>query len=234
MPRRKIRGGDRAVTERRARSGGETTAGGGDTAAQTNNVVDFEQTISAKVMAEAKRLAGLAPGEWQIWIGKRAQEIGVERSILEKVTKEVLKDREKKQHAKQAEARRQDQRAERQRNADERKRERDQQQILKDAERKEKEKTKALADIAKLPAAQHEAKLGELAKQIGEEVSSLRDKFVELVGDIDGGATTPGVSDIEPWPEPVTTVMVLEEPVARIICTSGPGRTWCWRPCSGR
>jgi hypothetical protein len=43
-------------------------------------------------MAEAKRLAGLAPGEWQIWIGKRAQEIGVERSILEKVTKEVLKD----------------------------------------------------------------------------------------------------------------------------------------------
>jgi hypothetical protein len=216
MPRRKIRGGDRAVTERRARSGGETTAGGGDTAAQTNNVVDFEQTISAKVMAEAKRLAGLAPGEWQIWIGKRAQEIGVERSILEKVTKEVLKDREKKQRAKQAEARRQDQRAERQRNADERKRERDQQQILKDAERKEKEKTKALADIAKLPAAQHEAKLGELAKQIGEEVSSLRDEFVELVGDIDGGATTPGVSDIEPWPEPVTTVMVLEELIARI------------------
>jgi hypothetical protein len=192
------------------------TASGGDTAAQTNNVVDFEQTISAKVMAEAKRLAGLAPGEWQIWIGKRAQEIGVERSILEKVTKEVLKDREKKQHAKQAEARRQDQRAERQRNADERKRERDQQQILKDAERKEKEKTKALADIAKLPAAQHEAKLAELAKQIGEEVSSLRDEFVELVGDIDGGATTPGVSDIEPWPEPVTTVMVLEELIARI------------------
>ena len=216
MRRRKIRGGDRAVTERRARSGGETTAGGGDTAAQTNNVVDFEQTISAKVMAEAKRLAGLAPGEWQIWIGKRAQEIGVERSILEKVTKEVLKDREKKQRAKQAEARRQDQRAEHQRNADERKRERDQQQILKDAERKEKEKTKALADIAKLPAAQHEAKLGELAKQIGEEVSSLRDEFVELVGDIDGGATTPGVSDIEPWPEPVTTVMVLEELIARI------------------
>ena len=139
-------------------------------------------------MAEAKRLAGLAPGEWQIWIGKRAQEIGVERSILEKVTKEVLKDREKKQRAKQAEARRQDQRAERQRNADERKRERDEQQILKDAERKEKEKTKALADIAKLPAAQHEAKLGELAKQIGEEVSSLRDEFVELVGDINGGA----------------------------------------------
>jgi Protein of unknown function (DUF3631) len=44
----------------------------------------------------------------------------------------------------------------------------------------------------------------------------LRDEFVELVGDIDGGATTPGVSDIEPWPEPVTTVMVLEELIARI------------------
>jgi hypothetical protein len=192
------------------------TAGGGDTAAQTNNVVDFEQTISAKVMAEATRLAGLAPGEWQIWIGKRAQEIGVERSILEKVTKEVLKDREKKQHAKQAEARRQDQRAERQRNADERKRERDQQQILKDAERKEKEKTKALADIAKLPAAQHEAKLGELAKRIGEDISTLRDEFVELVGTVDSAVAAPTDWDIEPWGEPVATVVVLEELIARI------------------
>jgi hypothetical protein len=192
------------------------TAGGGDTAAQTDNVVDFEKAVSEKVMTEATRLAGLGPGEWQIWIGKRAQEIGVERGILEKVTKEVLKDREKKQHAEQAEARRQDQRAERSRKDAERKKERDQQQILRDAERKEKEKVKALADIAKLPAAQHETKLAELAKRLDEEVSTLRDEFVEFVGTVDSAVTAPTDWDIEPWGEPVATVVVLEELIARI------------------
>jgi hypothetical protein len=173
--------------------------GGGDsTATQTNNVVDFEKTISAKVMAEATRLAGLAPGEWQIWIGKRAQEIGVERSILEKVTKEVVKDREKKERAKQAEARRQEQRAERSRKEAERKKEREQQQTLKDAERKEKEKAKALADIAKLPSAQHEAKLAELAKQLDEDVSTLRDEFAEFADTTIESAAPPTDWYVEP------------------------------------
>jgi len=192
------------------------TAGGGDTAAQTDNVIDFESTVSAKVMAEATRLAGLAPGEWLLWIGKRAQEIGVERSILERVTKEVLKDREKKEHAKQAEARRQDQRAERSQKDAERKREREQQQILRDAERKEKEKAKALADIAKLPAAQHEAKLAELAKRIGEDISTLRDEFVEFAAVESSSAIPPTDWYVEPWPEPVTMVTLLPELIDKI------------------
>jgi hypothetical protein len=98
----------------------------------------------------------------------------------------------------------------------ERKREREQQQILRDAERKQKEKAKGLADIAKLPAAQHEAKLAELAKRIGEDISTLRDEFVEFVGTVDSAVAAPTDWDIEPWGEPVATVFVLEELIARI------------------
>ena len=134
---------------------------------------------------------------------------------------ELLRDREKKQRAEQAEARRQDQRAERSRKdaerKDERKRERDQAQITKDAERKGKEKSKALADIAKLPAAQHEAKLAELAKRIGEDVSSLRDEFIEFVSAADSGTCSPADDwYVEPWPEAVETAALLQEIIDKI------------------
>jgi hypothetical protein len=145
------------------------------------------------------------------------------------VTKEVLKDREKKEHAKQAEARRQDQRVERSQKDAERKREREQQQILRDAERKEKEKAKALADIAKLPAAQHEAKLAELAKRIGEDISTLRDEFVEFAAVESSSAIPPTDWYVEPWPEPVTMVTLLPELIDKITKSSWRARTRCWQ-----
>jgi hypothetical protein len=193
---------------------------------KTADIVDFpneaqreaaEAAKAEKVMTAARDMVvGKLPGEWKLWIDGRAQRLGVERAVLEGVVKEIIKDQEKKRRADQAEARRQNQRAERSRKDDGRKKEREQAQIEKDAERKEKEKAKALADIAKLPAAQHEAKLAELAKRLDEDISALRDEFVELVGTVDGAAAAATDWDIEPWGEPVTTVMVLEELIGRI------------------
>jgi putative DNA primase/helicase len=185
------------------------------------NVVTLDAAKSERVIAKAKAIADLGPVERPWQVSKQAEALSVDRGLLEKMVTELLKDREKKQKAEQAEARRQDQRAERsQKDAerkDERKRERDQKQIEKDAERKQKDKSKALADIAKLPAAQHEAKLAELAKRIGEDISALRDEFVELCAATTEGSAAPSTDwDIEPWGEPVTTVMVLEELIARI------------------
>ena len=198
-----------------------------DGAAASTNIVDFpneaqreavEAAKAEKVMAAARDMVvGKLPGEWKLWIDGRAQRLGVERAVLEGVVKEIIKDQEKKQRAEQAETRRQDQRAERSQKDAERKREREQAQILRDGERKEKEKAKALADIAKLPAVQHEAKLAELAKRLDEDVSTLRDEFIDLVGAIDGAVAAPAdCVELEPWPEPVATVVVLEELIARI------------------
>jgi hypothetical protein len=181
---------------------------------ETNVVVDFDK--SERVIAKAKAIADLSSVERPWQISKQAELLGVDRGLLDKMVNELLRDREKKERAKQAEARRQDARAEKQRKEAERKREREQAQILKDADRREKERSKALADIAKLPAAQHEAKLAEFAKRSGEEVTTLRDEFAEFVDTVDSAVAAPTDWDIEPWGEPVTTVVVLEELITRI------------------
>ena len=188
-----------------------------DGTAASTNVVDFDAAKSERVIAKAKAIADLGPVERPWQVSKQAESLGVDRGLLDKMVNELLKDREKKERAKQAEARRQDQRVERSQKEAERKRERDQAQIVKDAERKEKEKAKALADIAKLPAAQHEARLAELAKRIGEDISTLRDEFVELAGAVDAGAC-PAADDwyVEPWPEAVETAALLQEIVDKI------------------
>jgi hypothetical protein len=36
-----------------------------------------------RAMAEAKRLASLAPGEWRLWIDRAAEWVGVPRATLE-------------------------------------------------------------------------------------------------------------------------------------------------------
>ena len=65
------------------------------------NVLEFpvaglnEETAS-RVMAEARRLAGLAPGEWKIWIVGSAERLGIAPDILESVVIATLKDLEKK------------------------------------------------------------------------------------------------------------------------------------------
>src|SRR5271169_3577383 len=89
-----------------------------------------------RVMAEAKRLASLAPGEWRLWIDRAAERLGVPRATLEGLIAAIIKDSERKAREDKAEARRQEERVRRERK-------REQQGIDKKAERKSKEKQKA-------------------------------------------------------------------------------------------
>ena len=70
-----------------------------------------------RAMAEAKRLASLAPGEWRLWIDRAAERLGVPRATLEGLISAIIKDSERKAREDKAEARRQEERVRRERSA---------------------------------------------------------------------------------------------------------------------
>ena len=184
-------------------------------------VVQFPHDVSEeernhRIMAEVTRLANLAPDEWKIWFERSAERLGIEPNILAELVEALIEDREKKTREAQAEARLAENRAERLRKT-EHDRQREQQRIEDAAKSKAKEKAKAFADIVKFPSDQHEAKLAELGKKLDEDVASLTAEFAEycsVEAPSAGGAVS--MSGIEPWAEPVTTAVVLEELIARI------------------
>ncbi len=183
-------------------------------------VVDFPKTELApeeqtrRVMAEAKRLANLAPGEWRLWIDRCVERLSVPRATLQEIVEALLKEKEQKAREAQVEVRRQDARN-RVRRQEERKREREKRCIEKDAERKSKEKAKAFAALIKLPSEHYEAKLAALAKQLGEELSVLRDEYLEFVAD--SIAALPAMDwHVDPWSELVATAELLQELITKI------------------
>jgi hypothetical protein len=111
----------------------EHPAGGAQNGGSDDASEIAAQEKARLVMAEATRLANLAPGEWRVWIDRSAERFGVSRDTLEGLI--VIKEQEKKQRELKAESRRQEQRVERQRHAAQREKEREQQQIQKDADR---------------------------------------------------------------------------------------------------
>jgi hypothetical protein len=155
------------------------------------NVVEFpipgiSEEHAQRIMTEARRLAGLAPGEWKIWIAGSAERLAVERDKLEAIVLATLKDQEKKEREGKAEARRIEQRAEktqRQERQQDRERDREQRRIDKEAERQEKEeheriekeereaerrakeRAKELTELLKLPVARHEQELATPVKK---------------------------------------------------------------------
>jgi hypothetical protein len=54
-----------------------------------------EEESARRIMAEATRLAGLAPGEWKIWIDGSAERLGIVRDKLEAVVVEIIKANQK-------------------------------------------------------------------------------------------------------------------------------------------
>jgi len=192
------------------------------------NVVDFrpgkeigDAEKAQRVMAEATRLASLAPGEWRVWIDGSAQRLDIPRATLEALVTDIIKDREKQAREKVAEDRRVEQRAEKSRNEEDRKKEREQgekrkaekeaerekRKAEKEAERKAKEKAKIFGDIMRLPAARHEKELQRLAERLEEDAAALCEEFAEFLGI---GAEM-SFEKTEPWPEPVDTATLLQE-----------------------
>ena len=146
-----------------------------------------------RAMAEAKRLASLAPGEWRLWIDRTAERFGVPRATLEGLISAIIKDSERKAREDKAEARRQEERVRCEQEREQRERKREQERNDKKAERNRKEKEKAFEHLISLPSQQHETRFAELAKRFDEDVAAIRDDFTVFVGMESRAAST------DPW-----------------------------------
>ena len=85
-----------------------------DVVSSDEKVLDFpkaeitSEKKARRAMAEAKRLASLAPGEWRLWIDRTAERLSVPRATLEGLISAIIKDSERKAREDKAEARRHD------------------------------------------------------------------------------------------------------------------------------
>jgi hypothetical protein len=180
-----------------------------------------------RVMAEATRLANQAPLERNFWMSKRAKDLGVPLAELRAMVDAVVKENAKKAREAQAEERRIEARAEKQRKTAEheqkREREREQRQIEKAAERKAKQKSKAFTSISKFPTESlQEKELEKLAKQLDEDLDTVRDEFAQFIGakgptsEIALGGYELETWNVEPWDEQIDTATLLQELVDKI------------------
>jgi hypothetical protein len=178
-----------------------------------------------RLMVEIHRLAGLATVDWTFQLTSRAdyftEHFGVSPAEMKTLILARLKDIEKDK----VEERRIEERAEKKQKADEKKQKsadkekksaeaKKSKAEQKEVERKAKEKQKSFAGIIKLPVDQRDAELTKLAKRLEEDLTALREEFIEFVGDI----ATPTTSDwsVEPWGEPVATAALLQELIVKI------------------
>jgi sRNA-binding protein len=179
------------------------------------NVVPFqpsptpEEESARRLKVEVERLSRLSHSEWAYYLGLPgyAEKYGVDAETFTKLVKAEVSKAEKKQREEKAEEQRREQRAEKKRASARREEQRAEQQADKEAKRREKEKQKAFAAILKVPQNEHEGRLAELAKQLGEDIELLRDEFTALVG----SEEKIKVGEIEPWPEPVNLQELLSE-----------------------
>src|SRR5215472_9794728 len=178
-----------------------------------------------RLQAEVERLARLSASEWMLYVvGTEgyAERYGVDKATLKQMVEAVIKESAKKVREEKAEQQRIEDRAEKQRTAKEREEERRadkearaDRQARKDAEKKERERLKELSAIAKLPRAEHEAKLQQLARRLGEDIEGLRTEFELLLADAEAAVVREAA---EPWPEPVDTKQLLDETLALLRC----------------
>jgi hypothetical protein len=167
---------------------------------------DLDEEQTRKIMAEAARLAGQPELERTHWMNRHAEQyverFGITIEEMKTYVKIIVNDNASKAR---------DEKAEQQQ------RQRDQQQIVKDADRKAKDKQNAFATIVKLPSPQHKVKLVELAKRLDEDLATLREEFSELI-EVERAAmpTVPTGWSVEPWDDPVTTAALLQALVDKL------------------
>src|SRR5580693_2805934 len=99
---------------------------------------------SRRVMVEATRLAGLAPGEWRLWIDRSAERLRIPRAILEDVIAAIIKDSEKKARDAETAARRHELAVRREQERKQREQKREQERTDKRAKHKRKGKGESI------------------------------------------------------------------------------------------
>lgn len=202
-------------------SGPSIVPSGDDDKAGDSKLSNFTEEKCRRIMAEATRLAGLAPGEWRIWIDANAEHLHISRETLETLIDDIITANEKKAREKAAADRRSAQMAERARKDAEKKNEREQKKKEraeaeqskageKEAKAQAKLKAKEFATIARLPVADRDTRLQKLAERLKEDVSEIREQFAEYLDSVTSTSAT-SIWDIEAWDEPVAASALLQE-----------------------
>jgi chemotaxis protein histidine kinase CheA len=150
------------------------------------NILDFDAEKTRRIMAEATRLAGLAPAEWRIWIDRSAENLGgVPRKTLEALVVDIIKANDKKA-AREEHKRRYElalqvtaKRLEEDRAAKERAEAAAQERREHDRECKEKARTKRESDKAEKDAAKRQAAAEKAAEQKAEREKRKAEKEIE-------------------------------------------------------
>jgi Protein of unknown function (DUF3631) len=209
-----------------------------DVMSSDKKVLDFpkaeitSEEKARRAMAEARRLASLAPGEWRLWIDRAAERLGIARATLEDLIAAIIKDSEKKARDAETAARRQELAVRREQERKQREQKREQERIDKRAEHRRKEKEKAFKTLISLPSEQHETRLAELAKRLDEDFAAIRNDFTAFVG-MESRAASTDPWNVEPWPDPVETQALLQEICAKIskyiiMCPEAVTATVLW------
>jgi putative DNA primase/helicase len=191
-------------------------------AAEDDNVVEFpgaddEQKRLLRERAEWR--ASQPQVEWEMYVEGDARRFGIKVAEMRRLILVVIKGREKAQREEQTilrEAERKRERSEKKVAAErkettrkERAERAEDRRARREAERRQKE----LERIVVLPAAEHEAELKKLAARWLEDYEPLRAEFETLLA-IERERIASG--EVEPWPEPVVTRVLLEELSAQI------------------
>jgi hypothetical protein len=199
-----------------------STSGGG------NKVVDFSKPEVApeerarRLKVEVDRLASLPVVEWMYYVHDDgvAEKHGVSRAAMRAMIEATVKANEKKAREDKAEDRQREQRVEKQRASTQREQERqqraqecEQQRADREARERQRERDRELAALSRLPRAEHEPRLAALAERLDEDLQFLRDEFAQFVS-VEEASSAAG--DIEPWPEPVSTVTILAEVMTQV------------------
>jgi putative DNA primase/helicase len=195
------------------------------TASDDDKVVTFPasevtpEERARRLNTEVQRLSRLPTVEWMFYASREdhVQPFDVTTDQMRGLVEAVLRENQKKEREAKAEDRKREQRAEKQRadaqKKEERKREREQARVDKEAAKKEREKQKAFAALIKLPKAEHERRLVELATRLDEDLELLKDEFAALA---DREEERPDIGAIELWPDPVDTNALLTELLAQL------------------
>jgi putative DNA primase/helicase len=187
----------------------------------SSTIRDDEKVVSLparRLQSEVERLARLPTAEWMFYAGREdhAALFDVTPAQLTEMVEAVLKEKRQREREAKVEEQRREQRAgaaaEREQERKRREQERERDRAEKAAAKKEREKAKAFEALLKLPKAQHEKRLIELATRLDEDLELLKDEFRLLIGSEEESDTG---GDTKPWPDPVDTKELLTEVMAQ-------------------
>jgi hypothetical protein len=184
------------------------------------NTSNTENESARRLKQEVERLAALPTVEWIYYIESDgyAARFDVDKATLRRMVEATIKEREKKAHEAKADDRRAEQKQERDdrrsRQEQERARkeaERVQERAGKEARRKYADKQKEFAAINKLPRADRDSRLVELARRLGEDPATLCTDFEEFIGAEGDSIAPPSSWDVVAWDEPVDVAALLQD-----------------------